>query len=117
GFAASDLVDVYDSSTRLWSTTKLSEPRWGVAVAAAGGRVLFAGGRDRIESNLVDVYDPATGSWSSSQLAVPRQQATGVGIDQRVLFAGGGTDAVEVFDVRSGQWTIRGLSGSRQSVR
>lgn len=63
---ATDLVDIYDSAAQRWSTARLSQARTGLVVAAAGTRVIFAGGAtDGQCSDRVDIYDtsapPATG--------------------------------------------------------
>ena len=40
----SSTVDIYDVLTNTWSTAQLSEARYGLAAAATGNKIVFAGG-------------------------------------------------------------------------
>lgn len=64
----SDVVDVFDTQTGVWTTTRLPwPPRQYFGAAAAGGRAVFAGGFYNDQRlGGVDVYDPADGSWSQA---------------------------------------------------
>ena len=49
GAVATSTVDIYDVSTGTWNSTatgagQLSVARWGLAAAAAGNKIVFAGG-------------------------------------------------------------------------
>ena len=58
----SNVVDVYDDAGSLWSRTTLSQPRSGLAGAAAGNTALFAGGYGYDDvSDVVDIYTVAQG--------------------------------------------------------
>jgi N-acetylneuraminic acid mutarotase len=55
-------VDIYDVTTKLWSTANLSVPRSSPAAAAAGNKILFVDGRGDDEfTSAVDIYDVSTG--------------------------------------------------------
>lgn len=105
----------------------LSAERDQPAIAAVGGKVLVAGGRDGIANDLasdrVDVYDSATGIWSQASLSLPRFSLAGTAVDQRAMFAGGGrylptfqillTDVVDVYDATTDTWSTDVLSLAR----
>ena len=53
---------------------KLTEWRWGVAVAAVGDKIFFAGGAvaGAPASTRVEIYNTITGTWTTAQLSAPR---------------------------------------------
>lgn len=79
-----DTVDILDTTTGIWSVTKLSSPRQRLAAAGAGDFIVFAGGwtSGQRDSAAIDIYNANTGAWvpttlqlSSATLAIG---ATGV---------------------------------------
>ncbi len=61
----SDVIDIYDAETGLWSTDKLSEARCSLAATTVGDSAMFAGGDflDGTFTDVVDIYtipEPAT---------------------------------------------------------
>ncbi len=56
----SDVVDIYDATTELWTTTTLSQSRDGLAATTAGDQAFFAGGLTNTTnpstSGVVDIY-------------------------------------------------------------
>nr|MBP9708828.1 hypothetical protein [Oligoflexales bacterium] len=77
GYSASglsDVVEIFDTATKLWSTASLSVARLRVATTVVGNQVLFAGGWEDTSgpSNAVDIFDVATGQLSSSALSIAR---------------------------------------------
>ena len=113
-----DTVDIYDDSTGLWSTGQLFVPRtvpYGSATSV-GSLAFFAGGQLTGSfpfswSNVVDVYNAETGLWTTETMSIARGQLACAAVGNTVLFAGGATgatyvatDAVEFYDVISGQW-------------
>ena len=75
---------------------KLSEARYNLAGAAAGNKIVFAGGNSsnsgNQESKTVDIYDIRTNSWSTAQLSEARQGLVAASAGNKIFFAGGYTD-------------------------
>ncbi len=73
-YKAIDVVDIYNIKTKSWSKSKLSIPRFFMASAVAGDKVLFAGGLEisGAPSDRIDIYDVTTGEWSIDSLSVAR---------------------------------------------
>lgn len=102
----SDVVDVYDGTSGVWSTLTLSEPRGHLGAAAVGNEVLFAGGaRDGfVPTATIDRFNAGTGTVNSTeQLTVARHHFASVSIGGRAMFAGGfaasgPSDVVDVFE-------------------
>jgi hypothetical protein len=44
GIVVSPIVDLFNTTTRSWSTARLSVGRWSLAAASVGNLALFAGG-------------------------------------------------------------------------
>ncbi len=44
GGGSSNVVDLYDSGTGLWSTARLSQARYGLSATSVGTVAIFAGG-------------------------------------------------------------------------
>ena len=75
-------------------------------------------------STAVAIYNAATGNWSSASLSTPRHNISAVTVGNDVLFAGGNqgffyqngpfySDAVDIYNSASGNWSARTLSASR----
>jgi hypothetical protein len=117
----SSVVDIYDISTKTWSTANLSAAREGSAAIAAGNKIFFAGGGhfySEYYSN-VDIYDVSNNSWSATSLTVSK---TGIGaavVGNKVMFAGGYdeldnyTKEVEIYDLATNSWSKESLSEAR----
>ena len=105
-------VDIYDASTNTWSVDSLSSARSGVAGAAVGSKIFFAGGGWPL-SNVVDVYDLATNSWSASALSEARERMSGVAASNRIYFAGGqhfnSSNRIDVYDNATASWSVSSL--------
>jgi len=108
---------------------KLSESRYGVAVAAVGNKLLFAGGTDGYTNfSTVDIYDINTQTWSAAQLSEARAGIAAVAIGSKILFAGGvkqfdwdngwynTTSRVDIFDISTNTWTITELPEPRHFI-
>ncbi len=74
----------------------LSEARENLVGAAAGNKILFAGGNTGClacarpdYSKAVDIYDVATNTFTKAQLSVARGAFAGAGTANKVLFGGG----------------------------
>ena len=90
----SDLVEIFDTRTGKWSTSKLSQGRATLSAVSVGHVSLFAGGQydDRNgshASNVVDIYDANTDRWSTTTLAQARVGVAGTAVGDTAIFAGG----------------------------
>jgi len=86
--ALSKVVDIYDTSTGLWSTGSLSVAREMLSAASVGTQVLFAGGlgAGNAPSSVVDIYDTSTGLWSTASLSSARYDIAAVTLGSDVFF-------------------------------
>jgi WD40 repeat protein len=118
-----NVADLYNETTRTWTTTAspMDRPRVGAAAAlieslGSMGTVLVAGGSNSDQgSETVALYDVATDHWSTTALmSTPRIFATATQLDSgKVLVAGGQFGSVplaiaEVFDPVTRTWTATG---------
>ncbi|MEJ7831066.1 MAG: hypothetical protein WKF91_22865 [Segetibacter sp.] len=103
----------------------LSEARIGLVSAAAGNKILFAGGMAvGLYSSRVDIYDVTTNKWSTAELTKPERQAMAVAsVGNKILFAGGGdndmggtTSRVDIYDASTNTWSVAKLSKGRESL-
>jgi hypothetical protein len=110
-------VDIYDVVTKDWSTTELSQKKWGVAAAVAGNKVFFGGGTalqgNASATTRVDIYDIVDQKWSTAELPKAGQY-TAIAQGNKVLFAGG--TAVYLYDYLSEKWSSKTLSQPRVSI-
>jgi hypothetical protein len=115
----------------------LSDPR-SPSVAAAGSKIVFAGGANRVEddcqtwcntlpSAAIDIYDVNTRAWSVAQLSQPRQGIGALGCGNKIFLAGGSNyelwfnngivyNNVDIYDASTNTWTIAFLSQARTCV-
>jgi hypothetical protein len=105
--AMSDVVDIYDAQTGIWSTETLSVARSWLAATAIGDTVIFGGGTTDFPpapSSVVDLFHVSSGTWSSTSLSQARWALSATAVGSRALFAGGtpdgggGSDVVDVFE-------------------
>lgn len=109
---------------RLVSVGQLSLARHDIAVASAGGKILFAGGwvgSPGTKVKRVDILDIASGSWRTAELSVPGSGMATAVVGNRILVAGGivgntGSTFVDVYDAAANSWTTTGLSTGRFSM-
>lgn len=108
---------------------------WGIAVAAAGGKILFAGGQSPAPQGcgmaIVDIYDTATGSWATAQLSEARLSAGVAVLGNRIFFGGGivpepfgsgcgiwnfmfdRSSVVDIYDASANTWSTAQLARAR----
>jgi hypothetical protein len=109
------------------------------SVAAAGTKIVFAGGTNRrddncsgmwcntLPSSAIDIYDVNTHSWSTAQLSQARQGMGAVSCGNKLFFAGGANfelyfnngivyDNVDIYDVSTNSWTVAHLSQPRTNL-
>lgn len=106
----------------------LSKPRAGTAIAAAGNKIVVAGGlwtSDCPEcwgSSRADIFDISTNSWTTAELSAGRWSVEAVTAGNRIFFAGGQFgdgafdiyyDNVDIFDATAKTWTVKHLSEPR----
>lgn len=124
-FVGTSMMDIYDGSAGNWTAISLPAPRLFTGVAAAGNKVLIAGGMNfnNTATNRVDIYDLGTGNWDMANLSESRaflnNAATACG---KAFFAGGGIfnlntnvwtaakDKVDIYDPSTDAWTTDQLS-------
>lgn len=103
-------VDIYDLTTKSWSTSELSSSRWSIASVAVGDKIFFAGGDGSDgawpEDNI-DIYDVSTNSWSLMHLSSRNEEMTAAVVGSKVLFLGGAypTGIVDIFDLNTNSWS------------
>ncbi len=113
---------------------KLSKPKIGMAVAAAGNKIVFAGGQSNgctgswcedWGSSRVDIYDVSTNTWSTAELSAHRYGIAAIAVGNKIFFAGGesGDGAfnslysnVDIYDVSTNTWSVVSLSLPRSSI-
>lgn len=103
---------------RLLPVGLLSEARMGCNTAAAGNKLVFAGGwGSGSHSSRVDIFNLTENTWTTAELCVPRTAMAAVSSGDRLFFAGGETgdgtwpvDSVDIFNVNTNTWTVSHLS-------
>lgn len=100
----SDLVEIFDQSTGVWSTAHLSVGRDGPAAVAVGNKVVFAGGfaNSSSQENVVDIYDATTGVWNTAQLSAPGTVIAKV-VGHKAYFLG--ASSLDIYDADMNTWS------------
>jgi len=123
----STIVDIYDTSTHVWSVAKMSIPRSDFTAVSHENKIYLAGGFEGdcqatcIGSNRIDVYDALTNTWSVSELSIPRGGLKSASVADKVLFAGGDGDnlsasiRVDIYNSTTNTWAFDSLSKARGS--
>lgn len=109
------VVDIFDTDTGRWSTSKLSMPRqYFGAASATPDLAVFAGGfgpggqTDRL--GMVDIYNASSDTWTQASLSVNRSNLYGANVAGRyAAFGSGNIDAeskmaFDIFDGETGEW-------------
>ena len=99
----------------------LSMPRDHLAAAAAGTKVLFAGGWSFANNDVtsrVDIYDTVSQTWSAAELTQARYDISVITVGNKIFFAGGTDDwfytsRIDIYDVSSNAWSTAELSKAR----
>jgi hypothetical protein len=105
----------------------LSKTRYGITLAAAGDKVLFAGGSEysgsiTIPSTRVDIYNTTTNTWSTAELSRARSEMSAVVAGNKIFFAGGldgspnSISTVDIYDVLTNTWSTAQLSQGRAGL-
>ena len=131
----SDVVDLYDTISKIWSTQHLSQARQYITATSLGAKAIFAGGfcspctgqpgTDR--SIVADVFDSRTKTWTAHKLSQRRSNLAITNVGGRFALIGGGTtdapatadasisrsDVVDVYDSITNAWSVLKMSASR----
>ncbi len=115
----SDVVDVFNTETRQWSTAKLSQPRLNAYTASVGQLALFAFGEVGNVSKTVDIFDASSGEWSTYPLCTEVASITATSyVGNYTLYWGEANNATVVcrFDPIAHQWTVEEIGPYRHRV-
>jgi hypothetical protein len=108
GQCNSSRVDIYDINSNSWTTSQVSEARYGMGTAVLGNKIFFAGGYKGMNypqcyigngwfpetrSSVIDIYDASSNTWATAQLS-SRRVPCGAAAGNKVLFAGGDFSSV-----------------------
>ena len=115
---------------RLVQVGTLSQARENISVAAAGNKILFAGGflASSVipEKSRVDIYDFSNNTWSTAELSEARYDM-GVAVHQNKIFFAGGTYSsssllalptwrIDIYNASTNSWTVDSLSVARPPI-
>jgi hypothetical protein len=109
---ASNLIDVYDASTNVWSTMTMPHPRYDFTPLAIGGKIIFMGGG----APEVDIYNTLTSTWTTTALTGESSWPASRGgyaaavVGRRAIFYGGTyadqyLNNIDIYDVDNHSWT------------
>jgi hypothetical protein len=131
---AYDGIDVFNATTGTFTATTLPHVPGDAVVTAGSDKVLFAGGTMIDLANgwspfadgrtTVDLFDTTTGQWSTANLSQSRLLMTTASVGEKAIFAGGlawtsasgdgpASDAIDIYNARTGQWSTATLSQPR----
>jgi N-acetylneuraminic acid mutarotase len=109
-----DIVEVYDLTSKRWSTgVPLPEPLDHVGLAVNNGKLYLVGGTsEKGISNKLQIYDPALGKWKEGKPMSTARTALTVAFIEDKLYAVGGVDNLhnvvainEAYDPHNDTWT------------
>ncbi len=132
----SNVVDLYNTATGVWTTARLSVGRSNPAAASVGDVAMFAGGNaihpngvvKGVVSNAVDIYNSTTGFWTTARLSMGRGRLAAASVGNMIIVAGGYTilpssnpgfqasDAVDLYHCATRAWTTVQLSLARYDL-
>jgi hypothetical protein len=126
GAACFDDVDIWNTTTKEWTTELLSFPRFALSAVSKGNKVLFAGGINPLAGtsySVVEIYNLATLSWESAQLSEPRGTMASAVIGDLAFFAGGWNEqtghvsnVVDIYRFSTNTWSTATLSEGRMTL-
>ena len=116
----SNVVDIYNTTSGIWSTTNMSQARTFLAATSAGNQVFFAGGcapGPNVITNVVDIYSTSAGTWSTASLSQARYGLSATSAGNQVFFAGGFTtiwgngpsNVLDIYNTSAGTWSTATL--------
>lgn len=121
-------VDIFDLATGMRTSAKLSKARSNIASAAAGNKIVFAGGwywdmmYNVVPANNVDIYDVTTGVWTKTTLSKKRDNITAAVVGDKLIFAGGFGPAgavtnVDIYNTTTNTWSVTSLPAADYGMR
>ena len=118
---SSNAVDIYDATSKTWSTHALSQTGSYGSVTTVGTVALFKANGSVNASNVVDVYNAFTNTWSTASLSVARVSIAVATVGTKAIFAGGygatgASNAVDIYDASTNTWSTAALSQARSSI-
>lgn len=119
-------VDIYNLTTRTWSTAALSTPAGHYfSPVVVGNKILFVGSNPPNHLAVVDIYDASANTWSNTALNIPvwmERDAVGI-VHNKAFFAGqrlglgsAVSDKVDMYDASSNNWSVFALSVARSNL-
>ncbi|MEM3062175.1 MAG: protein kinase [Nitrososphaerota archaeon] len=101
-----DTVDIYNYTSKTWTTTALSQPRSALTSTRIGNLALFAGGSG---SDQVDIFNYTSNTWGTATLSQPRGYLASSSIGS-LAFIAGGTDGsfsaqIDIYNITSNEWS------------
>jgi hypothetical protein len=120
-------VDIWNSETKTWNNSTLSQGRTFLSATSVGKYAVFRGGLTGSSlSNVVDIWNSETNSWSVSSLSQARYWLSATSVGNYALFgggevSGGGTcengvsDVVDILDITSMKWELKRFIQPRRS--
>jgi hypothetical protein len=122
-------VLIYNNVLNTWQGSDLTIPRSYLSGAAAGNKVLFAGGKtDQClycgsvkYFDAVDIFDVNTYSKNIGRLSEPRADLASVNFGNKAYFIGGKTlqgysRKMDVYDANSDTWSVLEIPNSRANA-
>jgi hypothetical protein len=114
----SSIVDIYNATSKIWTTSSLLVARYDLAASSVKDIVLFGGGYPFYYIALVEMYNTTSGTWSTSLLSQARNYLVATSVGDIALFGGGynGTSVssvIDIYDATSSMWTTALLSQGR----
>lgn len=126
-------VDVYDAVTDSWTIWSLSKNREVGGAAAAGDKIIFAGGTGRSDISgpvymyaTADIFDVNSGIRTTGKLSKARTNIAAGAAGNKIVFAGGwywdityntlASNSVDIYDVTTGLWSKTTLSAKRDNI-
>jgi len=88
---SSNKVEIYNTSTNVWTTEILSISRTGMAATTAGSKIYFAGGFiwDLQVYDQIDIYDNTSNTWSTSAMKERKVEHGSITVGNYIYWAGG----------------------------
>ena len=121
-----EFLNIYDSLTDSWQRKIMPHSHNAPSAEIVDGKLYIAGGIWPDDGGIVDVLDLASDEWSVLALPTPRFFMASFSVGGYIVFGAGTdwtgfvhTDAVDVFNTRTGEWTsttLAVLAGQRLGV-
>jgi len=118
---AQQICDTLNRATiaiQLVPVATIPATRYRMTIAAAGNKLLLAGGGTESETALfsdVDIYDFGTQTWSTAHLSTVRSDMSVATAGNKIFFVGGevpgfyGTTRVDIYDASTNAWSFSDL--------